>query len=53
MVDTKKYHVIDLETGHLDRRIFADPDIYQEELEKILRPCLADDWSREPYPQAE
>ena len=29
MVDTK-YHVIDLETGHLDRRIFADPDIYQE-----------------------
>ena len=36
MVDTKKYHVIDLETGHLDRRIFADPDIYQEELEKIF-----------------
>ena len=36
MVDTKKYHVIDQETGHLDRRIFADPEIYQEELEKIF-----------------
>jgi hypothetical protein len=27
MVDTKKYHGMDLETGRLDRRIFADPDI--------------------------
>ncbi len=36
MVDTQKYQVIDLETGRLDRRIFADPEIYQEELEKIF-----------------
>lgn len=36
MVGTNPYHVIDLETGRLDRRIFADPDIYQEELEKIF-----------------
>ena len=32
----KKHSVIDLETGHLDRSIFADQDIYQEELEKIF-----------------
>ncbi len=31
-----KHHVIDLETGYLDRRIFTDQDIYQEELEKIF-----------------
>ena len=36
MVDTQKYHVIDLETGQLDHRIFTDPDMYQEELEKIF-----------------
>jgi len=36
MVDMKKYHVMDLDTGRLDRRIFADPDIYQDELEKIF-----------------
>ncbi len=32
----KKYNVIDTETGALDRRIFVDEDIYQEELEKIF-----------------
>ena len=32
----KRHHVIDLETGNLDRRIFSDQDIYQEELEKIF-----------------
>ncbi|MDP6497128.1 MAG: SRPBCC family protein [Dehalococcoidia bacterium] len=33
---SKKYNVIDLETGKLDPRIFSDNDIYQEELEKIF-----------------
>ena len=32
----KRHHVIDLETGNLERRIFSDQDIYQEELEKIF-----------------
>ncbi len=36
MVATKKYSVIDPATGALDRRIFVDADIYQEELEKIF-----------------
>ncbi|MDE2766322.1 MAG: Rieske 2Fe-2S domain-containing protein, partial [Chloroflexota bacterium] len=36
MVATKKYSVIDVETGALDRRVFVDEDIYQEELEKIF-----------------
>ena len=36
VVTNKKHNVIDLETGHLDRRIFSDQDIYQEELEKIF-----------------
>ncbi len=36
MVASKKYNVIDTETGALDRRIFVDEDIYQEELEKIF-----------------
>jgi phenylpropionate dioxygenase-like ring-hydroxylating dioxygenase large terminal subunit len=30
------YNVIDFEKGKLDRTIFSDPDIYQEELEKIF-----------------
>jgi phenylpropionate dioxygenase-like ring-hydroxylating dioxygenase large terminal subunit len=36
MASAKPYHVIDLETGQLDRRIFADPHIYAEELEQIF-----------------
>ena len=36
MVATKKYSIIDAETGALDRRIFVDADVYQEELEKIF-----------------
>jgi 3-phenylpropionate/trans-cinnamate dioxygenase alpha subunit len=36
MVASKKYKVIDPETGALDRRIFVDEDVYQEELEKIF-----------------
>ena len=36
MVATKKYSVIDPFTGALDRRIFVDEDVYQEELEKIF-----------------
>ena len=32
----KRHHVIDLETGNLDRHIFSDQEIYQEELEKIF-----------------
>ena len=36
MASTKNYRIIDLETGQLDRYIFADPDVYQEELEKIF-----------------
>ena len=35
-VSSEKYNVIDLSTGLLDRRIFSDSDIYQEELEKIF-----------------
>ena len=35
-VSSRKYNVIDLETGQLDRRIFSDDEIYQEELEKIF-----------------
>jgi phenylpropionate dioxygenase-like ring-hydroxylating dioxygenase large terminal subunit len=33
---SKKYQIIDPETGFLDRRIFVDPDIYEEEMEKIF-----------------
>jgi phenylpropionate dioxygenase-like ring-hydroxylating dioxygenase large terminal subunit len=33
---TKTYDVIDVEKGHLDRSIFVDEQIYQEELEKIF-----------------
>ncbi|MCE2469152.1 MAG: Rieske 2Fe-2S domain-containing protein [Dehalococcoidia bacterium] len=36
MVATKKYSIIDTETGALDRRIFVDEAIYREELEKIF-----------------
>ena len=35
-VSSENYNVIDLNTGQLDRRIFSDNDIYQEELEKIF-----------------
>ena len=36
MVATKKYHVLDETTGKLDRRIFIDEQVYQDELEKIF-----------------
>ena len=36
MVATKKYSIIDADTGALDRRTFVDADVYQEELEKIF-----------------
>jgi phenylpropionate dioxygenase-like ring-hydroxylating dioxygenase large terminal subunit len=32
----KKYDVIDPETGNLDRRIFVDQDVYDDEMEKIF-----------------
>ncbi|MBM3939971.1 MAG: Rieske 2Fe-2S domain-containing protein [SAR202 cluster bacterium] len=32
----KKYDVIDSSTGRLDRRIFIDQDVYDEEMEKIF-----------------
>jgi len=48
-VSNKKYNVIDLKTGKLDSRIFSDPDIYREELEKVFD--LADDWPRKLGPQ--
>ena len=32
----KKYDIIDLESGELDRRIFVDQAIYEEEMEKIF-----------------
>ena len=32
----RKYQIIDLDTGQLDRSIFADPDIYAEEQEKVF-----------------
>lgn len=35
-VSSEKYNVIDLKTGQLDRRIFSDNEIYQEELENIF-----------------
>ena len=36
MAISNKYNVIDMEKGTLDRRIFANQDIYQEELEKVF-----------------
>ena len=36
IVSAKPYHVIDLETGQLDRAIFADRHIYEEELTQIF-----------------
>ncbi|WGL50783.1 SRPBCC family protein [Nocardioides sp. BP30] len=33
---TKKYNVIDQETGRLDPTIYCDPDIYKEEMEKVF-----------------
>ena len=32
----RKYQIIDMQTGQLDRRIFVDPDIYAEEQEKVF-----------------
>ena len=32
----RKYEILDPETGKLDRRIFVDQAIYEEELEKIF-----------------
>ncbi len=45
---TRKYAVIDPATGKIDRRIFSDQAIYDEEMEKDLRARLADDRAREP-----
>jgi phenylpropionate dioxygenase-like ring-hydroxylating dioxygenase large terminal subunit len=36
MVATKPYNIIDLETGKLDRRIFVDQAIYDEEMARIF-----------------
>lgn len=36
MAGSKKYQIINLDTGQLDRYIFADPDVYQAELEQIF-----------------
>ena len=36
MVVTQKYNVIDLDKGTLDRRIFTDGQVYQEELEQVF-----------------
>ena len=36
MVVSQKYNVIDTENGLLDRSIFVDENVYQEELEKIF-----------------
>ena len=43
----RKAHTIIAPDGKIDRRIFIDQAIYDEEMAKI-RPCLADDWAREP-----
>ena len=32
----RKFQVIDMQTGQLDRRIFVDPDIYAEEQDKVF-----------------
>ena len=36
MTQTLKYNIINMETGKLDRSIFMDEAVYQEELEKIF-----------------
>ena len=36
MVVSRKYNVIDIENGTLDRTVFSDPQTYQDELEKIF-----------------
>ena len=36
MVVSTKYNVIDMEKGTLDRNVFVDQDIYQQELEQIF-----------------
>ena len=36
MVVSQKYNVIDPETGGLDRSVFVDQDMYQDELEKVF-----------------
>ena len=36
MVVSKQYDIIDTQSGSLDRKIFVDPSIYEEELEKIF-----------------
>ena len=43
-----KYAIIDPDTGKIDRRIFSDQAIYDEEMEKIFGARLADDRAREP-----
>jgi phenylpropionate dioxygenase-like ring-hydroxylating dioxygenase large terminal subunit len=35
-VSTKRYSVIDQQTGRLDSSIYSDPDIYREEMEKVF-----------------
>ena len=37
MVVQQKYNVIDLEKGTLDRRIFTDEQIYQDEMQRIFK----------------
>ena len=36
MAVSQQYSVIDLEKGKLDSRIYTDPGIYQDELEKVF-----------------
>ena len=36
MAVSQKYNVVDVEKGMLDRRVFVDQGIYQEELEKVF-----------------
>ena len=49
MGTTRKYVVIDPATGKIDRRIFSEQAVYDDEMEKIFgRARLADDRAREP-----
>ena len=36
VASAKKYDIIQPQTGKLDRRIFVDQDIYDDEMEKIF-----------------